>query len=91
VLATGLTIAFALKDGLRLDYGDAFGWPMIPSAAMVASYGVAKALGLGPLGALLLALVVLAAVTGSIEQRGRWRARHIQRLKRHVPFHPPWA
>jgi O-antigen/teichoic acid export membrane protein len=93
VLATALTIAFALKDGLWLDYGDAFGRPMVPSAAMVASYGLAKALGLGPLGSLLLALAVLATVTGAIEieQRGRWGARHIQRLKRHVPFHPPWA
>ncbi len=91
VLATGLTIVFAMKDGLYLNYWDAFGRPAVPSAAMVACYEVAGWLGLNQLGAVVIALAVLVAVTWSIERRMPGRKPGVQASGRHVPFHRPGA
>lgn len=91
VLATALTFVFAAKDGLGLDYVDAFLRPLIPSLAMAACYGAEGALGVGAWGRALGAVAVLVAGTWAVERGPRWRARRLPELKRRLSFHRPGA
>ena len=69
VAATAITIVFAIKDGLHLNYMDGFGRPAIPLGIMVLTYGATDWLNLPVPVILGFSLLLVAAATWAVERR----------------------
>jgi O-antigen/teichoic acid export membrane protein len=75
VAATALTIVFAIKDGLYLDFLDAFGRPALPSLFMLGLYTLFYLSHLSAYVTLGASLLMLVVATWAVERRRlpHWR------------------
>jgi len=69
VVATAITMVFAVKDGLHLNYLDAFGRPAIPLAVMLATFELAHLFGLPILIILATSIGLAAIATWAVERQ----------------------